>query len=166
VRASKRLPKAEEVVTVLLASPHKEDHASLRGVLHHSNWRLLGAFDVRGVLRLLHKQVVPVLICDCDLPDGGWKTLLEEFPKLPCAPRLIVSSRLADSRLWAEALNFGCYDVFPTPYRAEEVFRVVCLAWHSWKHEFEQGGALLRLPESAPGLRSLRRRSRAAGGAT
>jgi DNA-binding response OmpR family regulator len=49
---------------------------------------------------------------------------------------LIVTSDLADDRLWAEALNLGAYDVLAKPFRAAEVFRTVSLAWRQWKDSF------------------------------
>jgi DNA-binding response OmpR family regulator len=48
-------------------------------------------------------------------------------------PRLVVTSRLADERLWAEALNLGCHDVLAQPFRANELFPVLSFAWRSWQ---------------------------------
>jgi FixJ family two-component response regulator len=42
---------------------------------------------------------------------------------------LIVTSRLADEHLWAEALNLGAYDVLAKPFDQEEVIRVLSSAW-------------------------------------
>jgi len=36
-----------------------------------------------------------------------------------------VTSRLADERLWAEALNLGAYDVLAKPFDSTEAMRVV-----------------------------------------
>jgi hypothetical protein len=47
-------------------------------------------------------------------------------------PNLIVSSRLADDRLWAEVLNLGGYDVLARPFNRVEVIRVVQAAWRAW----------------------------------
>jgi len=38
---------------------------------------------------------------------------------------LIVTSRNADDRLWAEALNMGAYDVLSQPFERVEVARAV-----------------------------------------
>jgi DNA-binding response OmpR family regulator len=45
---------------------------------------------------------------------------------------LIVTSRLADDRLWAEALNLGAYDVIAKPFEASEVVRIAGLACAHW----------------------------------
>jgi DNA-binding response OmpR family regulator len=68
--------------------------------------------------------------------------------KLPDSPVLIVSSRTADERLWAEVLNLGAYDVLVKPFDPTEVSRVVGLAWLNWKHAFEAR----RKPCRQPGL--------------
>jgi hypothetical protein len=46
---------------------------------------------------------------------------------------VIVSSRLADERLWAEVLNLGGYDVLGMPFEPEKVLRVADSAWRAWK---------------------------------
>ena len=78
---------------------------------------------------------MPVVICERDLPFGSWKDLLQEIQTLPDPPLLIVTSRLADEGLWAEALNLGAYDVLAKPFDRKEVTRVVSLAWRWWSSE-------------------------------
>jgi DNA-binding response OmpR family regulator len=77
-----------------------------------------------------------VVVCERDLPDGSWKHLLDKVETLARPPRLIVASRLADERLWAEVLNLGGYDVLATPFDADEVYRVVSYAVDSWHFQF------------------------------
>ena len=43
-------------------------------------------------------------------------------------PNLVVTSRLADDRLWAEVLNLGGWDVLSTPFEAAELIRVLFAA--------------------------------------
>jgi DNA-binding response OmpR family regulator len=76
---------------------------------------------------------MPIVICDADLPDGTWRTLLTYGASLPNPPLLIVASHLADDRLWLQALNLGAHDVLAKPFRAREVFQAVSLAWRRWK---------------------------------
>jgi DNA-binding response OmpR family regulator len=51
---------------------------------------------------------------------------------LPDPPPLIVTSRLADERLWVEALNLGAFDVLAKPFDSTEAMRVVGAAWRAW----------------------------------
>ncbi len=59
--------------------------------------------------------------------------MLEYFSRLPDPPLLIVTSRLADEYLWAEALNLGAWDVLAKPFDREEVSRVLGFAWRHWQ---------------------------------
>ena len=76
----------------------------------------------------------------------GWQELLQDVSELPPPrPRFVIASRLADDRLWSEALNLGAYNVLAKPFDSKEVFWVVSHAWLDWKRELES----LRLLRSA-----------------
>jgi len=64
-----------------------------------------------------------------------WRELLDRTRRLPHPPLVIVTSRLADEQLWAEALNLGAYDVLAKPYDRTEVTRVVSSAWRRWQEQ-------------------------------
>ena len=68
-----------------------------------------------------------VVICEAVLPDGDWRDVLELFAG-EAAPRLIVTSRLADERLWSDVLHRGGYDVLAQPLADLEMDRVIRLA--------------------------------------
>jgi DNA-binding response OmpR family regulator len=130
--------QAEKTVTVLAISPIGEDHLFLANIFSHSNWQLRIAGSWREALALLGRQRIPILICERELPDATWKEVLAQLTPMADRPLLIVSSRLADESFWAEVLNLGAYDVLMKPFDATEVFRVVSLAWLSWKNERER----------------------------
>ena len=120
-------------VRVLSVSQHECDQIALAHIFGHTAWELETA---RGLLeasqKLLRPQPgsgSPVIICDESLPDGTWKELLHLTQDLSRPHNLIVTSHCPDDRLWAEVLNFGAYDVLQRPFRAQEVFRTVGLAW-------------------------------------
>jgi len=129
------------VVTLLSVGPIEEDHASLEGILKFSKcelvpdceWKLNACHTLASALAALRKISVPVVLCESDLQPGTWKEVLEELRTLPDPPFLIVTSRLADERLWAEALNLGAYDVLAKPFDRTEVTRIVSTAWLRWK---------------------------------
>jgi DNA-binding response OmpR family regulator len=124
-----------EFIKVLLVSDMIEDHLSLRSLIGHSNWGLHHAFSREDAVRFLEENPIPVVICDCELPDGTWQDCWREIGGLASPPRLIVSSRVANNRLWGEVLNLGAYDLLTKPFEPSEVFRVGFLAWHSWHNE-------------------------------
>jgi hypothetical protein len=71
-----------------------------------------------------------VVICEDGLPNGGWKPLLKYLDKMENRPSLVICSRLADERLWAEVLNLGAFDLLlGAPFETEEAFRVTQSAW-------------------------------------
>jgi FixJ family two-component response regulator len=70
-----------------------------------------------------------VVVCEETLPDGSWRNVLQLTARLPNPAPLIVTSRLADERLWAEVLNLGGYDLLAKPLSKTEVYRAVSLAW-------------------------------------
>ena len=51
----------------------------------------------------------------------------------PARAALKYHRECADDRLWAEVLSLGGYNVLPKPFKTDEVFREVGLAWLSWK---------------------------------
>ena len=122
------------VLTVLNVSPLEEDHRSLQAIVDHSAWMLFKAPDLVSALALLQQHEISVVLCERDLMPGTWSDVLERINALPDAPSLIVTSRLADERLWAEALNLGAWDVLAKPFDRSEVIRSVTLAWSHWYH--------------------------------
>lgn len=131
--------------SVLAVTPLEDDLVALQRLFSNSNWKINATRTCGEALAVLREQKMPVVICDCDSPDGGWKDILNQLANMPNPPRLIVTSRVADDRLWAEVLNLGGYDVLEKPFDSKEVFRVVSLAWRHWKDEWEQTNQILNL---------------------
>ena len=130
--AVERQTSATGTLRVLYASPTDEDHLSLQAIVGHSRWMLFGARDLGSTLTLLRQHEIAVLLCERDLLPGTWTDVLEHIQALPNAPSLIVASRLADERLWAEALNLGAWDVLAKPFDHIEVIRSIKSAWQHW----------------------------------
>jgi DNA-binding response OmpR family regulator len=128
------------IVPVLSISPMEEDHFFLQNILN----RLQGTLDpsrtftvtscatLASGLAALRERQFEVVVCERDLPPGSWKDVLEQVTVLPDPPSFIVTSWLADERLWAAALNLGAYDVLAKPFDSIEAMRVVGAAWRAW----------------------------------
>ena len=124
-------------VTVLSVSPMVDDHTSLSSIFEQSErilccdskWRLRPCATVRSAIAWLRKSRFPLVVTERDLAPGSWREILENIRLLTNPPILIVTSRLADEYLWAEALNLGAYDVLVKPFDASEVMRVLDSAW-------------------------------------
>src|SRR5436305_1320236 len=97
----------DNAVNVLSVSANEDDHASLQRVFGHSNWRLEKATDVLAARALLQTGNVSVVVCDGDTAPGVWIDILNQVRRMSSPPSLIVTSRLADNRLWTEVLSLG-----------------------------------------------------------
>ena len=129
-------------VSVLSVSPIEEDHACLERAFgrpdwtlySNSEWTLRRSTTLESALAELRKYRIPVVICERDLPPDSWTNLLEQTASLTDPPSLVVTARLADDQLWAQALNLGAYDVLAKPFDEQEVIRTLSLAWIHWAH--------------------------------
>ena len=146
------------IITVLCVDPSETDFAPLEEIFNSSPWSLCPdalwtlqiSSSFKSAWRLLRLQQFPLVLCDGDLRPGTWRELLDLTCLLPEPPCLIVTSRAADERLWAEAINLGAYDVLAKPFDSTEVTRVVCSAWRHWsqRHEMAARAALAAAGEA------------------
>jgi DNA-binding NtrC family response regulator len=129
------------VVDILSVSPLEDDHDSLRRMLEcpastiytDCRWRLHQSATIESALATLRQSRIPILICERSLPPWTWVDMLERLDLLPEAPSMIVSARSADTRLWAEVLNRGAFDLLAKPFDATEVVRAAGSAWLDWQ---------------------------------
>jgi len=122
---------------VLSVSPRHEDSASLERILRRSGWAFLAADTLASSFSVLRERTVSIVICADDLFPGTWREMLTHIERIENPPLLIVTSRLADERLWAEALNLGAYDVLAAPFDDTEVVRIVDMAQRRWHNRWE-----------------------------
>jgi DNA-binding response OmpR family regulator len=123
---------------VLIVTPFQEDYEVLRRILDastESQWRVRFAATCQEAWLALHGEQVDAVIAECEFPNGlSWKELLEEIQNMGGYPPLIVASRVADERLWAEVLNLGVYDLLLKPFDGEETLRVLAMAMRQARH--------------------------------
>jgi DNA-binding NtrC family response regulator len=124
-------------LTVLSVSPLEADHLSLQTIIGDSTWIVYKTHELVSALVLLQQHDIAVVLCERDLLPGSYIDVLEHISALPNAPSLIVVSRLADERLWAEALNLGAWDVLAKPFDRNELVRSVKSAWRHWRDQGE-----------------------------
>jgi DNA-binding response OmpR family regulator len=114
---------------LLFVTGDEQSYSSLERILH-ADCRMYRAVGRREALSSIRRFRPWVVVCDQVLADGEWRDLLSDLQSEQEMPPFIVSSRLADDRLWAEVLNLGGYDLLTKPFAATEVSRVVGLAAH------------------------------------
>jgi hypothetical protein len=129
-------PNIKPVVTALLVSPFASDHDAVLEVFSYLGWVLNATYNCAEAVAFMRQSSNPVVICERDLREGNWKTGLQACAAMPAPPRLLVSSRLVDSKLLDEALELGAYSVVASPLNSREIEVRVQLAWHSWHREW------------------------------
>ena len=125
------------LIRILSVSPFREDHLYLQRILGHSKRILDTADHLQAALALLHGHDTSVVICESDLMPGTWMDILDHTSRLPHPPSLVITSRLADERLWSEILNRGAWDLLAKPFDRIELVRSVKSAWEHWRHQIE-----------------------------
>jgi DNA-binding NtrC family response regulator len=126
-------------VSNLVVSPLPEDLSALRMIFGGSPWDWEGVATAEEARSWIARcGGLPIVICDRDVPDGGWRQLLQQTESLATPPKFIVSSRFADEELWMEVLGAGGHDVLRTPLDAGEAYRVVRFASEAWHLRWER----------------------------
>ncbi|HTP88011.1 MAG TPA: response regulator [Bryobacteraceae bacterium] len=123
----KKLPASPippERITLLAIDPHKDDCQTLLSILGDGDWNIRGASSLREATTLMNESVPDLILCERELPDGSWKDV---FCMLAGRrrPPVVVVSRKADERLWAEVLNLGGFDMLLKPYDGAELRRMI-----------------------------------------
>jgi len=122
-----------EPIAVLSISKDEHDHASLQNVFGHVRWVIVKATDVASARSVLKKENISVVVFDCDSISDDWRKIVD----IAHPASIIVASRLADDRLWTDALAGGAWDVLPKPFQTAELLRTVRCAW---EHSRRQTG--------------------------
>jgi len=152
--------------TVLSISPVEEDGLFLERLLNeadptarnYSKWSVIRHVQPEAAVTKMKRKQIPIVLCENDILRDSWRWVLVQLAQFADPPLLIVTSRLADERLWAEALNLGAWDVLAKPLNKEEVHRTLNSAWLHWLNrrrparEGRQGHARCARPrqESSP----------------
>ena len=102
-------------------------------LFRYFNWSMRQLQTCQQALAFLRQNPLPLVISWCEMPDGNWKDLLRQLPLLTKPPLLAVSYQPTGRCFWSEVISLGGYDVLVKPFGAQDVFRLVSLAWENWK---------------------------------
>ena len=112
---------ALEQSSLMIVLSDQEERRKLETIVAPCRWTVYLATSCEEAIRFSRYTRPHVLLCDSELPDGGWRRIWKALSIGPRPPLLIVASRNADERLWAQVLNAGGYDVLLKPFHKEEV---------------------------------------------
>jgi DNA-binding NtrC family response regulator len=121
--------------------------AELERIFSHTRWTFRAVHSVSAAVNEIRSNPASVILCEQRLGDGTWVDIVSEADRNRHRPEVIVLAPTADSRLWAEVVNFGGYDVLPGPIEARELYAVVSMAWRQWKHD-TQADSKIELAEA------------------
>jgi len=110
------------------------EHRLIEEILRGSVWKVYCLCTCRDAIERVSREHTPVVVCERKLPDGYWTDFHHATSALDMKPEIIVTSKQADARLWAEVLNLGGSDVLGQPLETGEVVASVSAAWRRWNH--------------------------------
>ena len=121
-------PSAPARADIMLCTQDEEDRELFERLAGSGAWRIHHTPDLADAISELARRAFDAVVCDADHSKEFWRRLLQVTAEVASHPRVIVLSRLADERLWAEALNLGAYDLLMKPLDSAEARRVLTLA--------------------------------------
>ena len=110
-------------ITVLSLSPAENDHVVLERTFRDSSLtlypncrlRLQPSPTLASTLATLRAHRIPIVLCDRDGQPEAWREILKATKDLPAPPCVIVTSRLADDRLWRNSSTMAHSICCPSP---------------------------------------------------
>jgi DNA-binding NtrC family response regulator len=110
---------------IAFVSKNEADYRTLREVAGPVSQSVVSCADVQQARTAIRLHAPTIVVCEVR-ENGNWQQLLEEAQAAQCL--MLVVSRHADERLWAEVLNLGGFDVLSLPFERDELSRVLSSA--------------------------------------
>ena len=110
---------------ILCISGHPDDARRLSEMLHALPLVLDQVGSVQQARAQLQVHEYDAVLTEATLPDGKWLDVLHLVRESPREMAVIVTDPNADTRLWAEILNLGAFDLLAQPYHEPEVRRIL-----------------------------------------
>jgi DNA-binding NtrC family response regulator len=126
---------------VLLVSTGDDGACRLNRLLRDMHCDVRAASTCRQAIPLLLAEDIPVLVTDPVLPDGDWRSLMNEGQRLRTPPSVIVVSDASDWKLWADVLSAGGFDLLSKPWTPESASWTLQSAFRRWQRSREVAGA-------------------------
>ena len=112
---------------IAFVSKSEADYRTLRQVADLVSQAVVSCADMEEAHSAIRCHGAQIVVCEARVRDtGNWQELIEEAQAAQSL--IIVVSRHADERLWAEVLNLGGFDVLALPFDRGELRRSVSSA--------------------------------------
>jgi FixJ family two-component response regulator len=119
-------------VTIVALVVEDQDRKLVADIGHRHQWDVHFANTCEDALEASNELVVPVILCDRDLPGTEWRDVVRSLASCPHRACVILISRVLDDYLWDEVGRRGGYDVLSKPLQEVDVVRAVRLASSYW----------------------------------
>jgi hypothetical protein len=83
------------------------------------------AFTVDQAQKILSNAAISLTLCEDQLPDGGYRKLLQEAALTDSNTPLVVLSRLDDPQQYVEAIEAGALDYIAPPYGRTKIESII-----------------------------------------
>jgi AmiR/NasT family two-component response regulator len=124
--------RAVAATPVLLASSRSEDLDLIPALLPREQWMLIKVASWTDVLQLLGAVILPIVLCDRELPGLDWPQDLAQLRRPFRPPALVLLSDLAAGSLWQEVIRYGGFDMLFRPLRQGRLIAALDLARTHW----------------------------------
>ena len=105
---------------IAFVSKSEADCRTLREVAGSVAQSVVSCADVQQARSAIRSHAPRIVVCEAQVRESGnWQELLEEAQAAQSL--MLVVSRHADERLWAEVLNLGGFDVLALPFDRDEL---------------------------------------------
>jgi DNA-binding NtrC family response regulator len=112
---------------IAFASKSEADFRTLREVAGRLSQSVVPCAGVQEARRAIRWHAPKIVVCEAQARDSGnWQELLEDAQAAQSL--MLVVSRHADERLWAEVLNLGGFAVLSLPFDRHELRRALSSA--------------------------------------
>jgi CheY-like chemotaxis protein len=119
-------------ISVVAQVADEHDRVVLRGLSVDEPFDVHFAQSWEEARALATRLIAPVILFDRDWPGVDWKPVVNNLAASPSGTCVILLSAVSDDYLWQEVIRRGGYDVLTKPLKAQNVARVVKLAWSYW----------------------------------
>lgn len=124
-------PGSAPVRIVGLLADARDRELLTRAAARHQ-WDVTFADTYPEAHQLLEKIRAPVVLCDRDLLDPDWGSMVRGLAACSHRACILLVSKVADDYLWNEVIRRGGCDILSKPLHEDEVVRAVKLAWSYW----------------------------------
>jgi DNA-binding NtrC family response regulator len=112
---------------IAFVSNSEADGRTLGQVARLASQSVISFGDVRQARETIRRHDPEIVVCEANAGESGdWRDLLKDAQAAQLV--MLVVSRHADERLWAEVLNLGGFDVLSLPFDGDELTRAVSSA--------------------------------------